>query len=863
MSITKAIADYSIAVGYNSSTRGKYGISLGTQSEQLDDGSISIGHNSDAGLTLGSSTWTEQTSNINGGYLTIVCDTPTIGAYSGSPLWIAISNSSSFMTSVDGETWTVHNSAGDGMDWRGSTSAVPTVGDLSNNMLFVAVGRSGSFQRLMTSQDGVNWTLRTTPNNNWESITHGVPSVGDLSNNMLFVAVAHTGTNDRIITSQDCITWTTLDTTNIEYGWHGITSGIPSTGNHTGKTLFVVISYDYYVITSEDSINWTLQTDPTGNSLKTLSICTGTPNTGIYANQTLFVSIGDANSSGVVMVSNDGYTWNQHTTPGDSNNWLHVSSHTKNGITIFIATANTGSSNRIMTSYDGYTWNTETTGNYDYRCIASGIPSSGTYSGETLIVVAGHTGSGTSRITTSNLSCKNSIAIGTNATTGAENCVAIGNGASTGKYHNAVAIGNGAIANEDDSCSIAGNVICGKITSGTATVNGTFNVDGGNFNLDGELYSESGHWIRKYGDQGIYWQDHGGGWHMNDTTYMRVYGNKSIHTGGGAIKTDNGTIKNVGYIGRGVDNPAVPLDIRGGVTKAISGHHYSDSGNYQNGVHIYASTHDAYGIGWIPWSNSENHSTAMYAPDGIVASRGFFAARTINYASDERIKTNIKEIDDTEALEKLRLLKPCKYNYIDYLERGVFPIYGFIAQEVKEVLPYAVQSNNFIFENKIPNIYKVCNITNGTTLSFVEYDISKNIVINGIEYCIPEVDCTTSKFQHDASNNISIILKNRNGEEITRNVINIVDEKTFEIDVKIEDNELADDKTIFVYGQEINDFHILNKTVIWTITTAALQEVDRQLQAEKAKTATLENEVTTLKTQMADLLARITALENP
>ena len=45
MSITKAIADYSIAIGYNSSTRGKYGISLGTQSEQFDESSISIGHN--------------------------------------------------------------------------------------------------------------------------------------------------------------------------------------------------------------------------------------------------------------------------------------------------------------------------------------------------------------------------------------------------------------------------------------------------------------------------------------------------------------------------------------------------------------------------------------------------------------------------------------------------------------------------------------------------------------------------------------------------------------------------------------------------------------------------------------------------
>ena len=39
---------------------------------------------------------------------------------------------------------------------------------------------------------------------------------------------------------------------------------------------------------------------------------------------------------------------------------------------------------------------------------------------------------------------------------------------------------------------------------------------------------------------------------------------------------------------------------------------------------------------------------------------------------------------------------------------------------------------------------------------------------------------------------------------------------------------------------------ILNKTAIWTVTTAALQEVDRQLQAEKAKVATLESQVAAL-----------------
>ena len=53
---------------------------------------------------------------------------------------------------------------------------------------------------------------------------------------------------------------------------------------------------------------------------------------------------------------------------------------------------------------------------------------------------------------------------------------------------------------------------------------------------------------------------------------------------------------------------------------------------------------------------------------------------------------------------------------------------------------------------------------------------------------------------------------------------------------------------LFVYGQEVDDFVFLKKEAIWTVATSALQEVDRQLQAEKAK--------------VADLLARVQALEN-
>jgi len=66
----------------------------------------------------------------------------------------------------------------------------------------------------------------------------------------------------------------------------------------------------------------------------------------------------------------------------------------------------------------------------------------------------------------------------------------------------------------------------------------------------------------------------------------------------------------------------------------------------------------------------------------------------------------------------------------------------------------------------------------------------------------------------------------------------------------------------FVYGQEVTNFNTLNKEAIWTVATAALQEVDRQLQAEKAKVVSLETTLSSMSSMMTSMLARLEALEN-
>ena len=205
------------------------------------------------------------------------------------------------------------------------------------------------------------------------------------------------------------------------------------------------------------------------------------------------------------------------------------------------------------------------------------------------------------------------------------------------------------------------------------------------------------------------------------------------------------------------------------------------------------------------------------------------AAVEFNAFSDRRIKKNITDINDSSALDKIRLLEPKIYNYIDEKGRGTSNVYGFIAQEVANVLPYAVT----ISEGDIPNILRNSNVSvidNNTielTLesSVEELSLSNTSVINIITDEDKDLKCNVLSF---SENNVITI-------ENTGDFSNVTN--------------------AFIKGEQVSNFHHLNKDAIWAVSTAALQEVDRQLQTEKAKVSTLE-------TQVANLLARVTALEN-
>jgi len=258
-------------------------------------------------------------------------------------------------------------------------------------------------------------------------------------------------------------------------------------------------------------------------------------------------------------------------------------------------------------------------------------------------------------------------------------------------------------------------------------------------------------------------------------------------TGKGLVLTGNeGTgayvyVTNAG-VGINTVTPSFPLDVSGNVSSTVSG-------TFVNGFSA--------SVGSI--SNYNGTFSARFS-HRIQASEIFLT-------SDNRIKTNIEDVTDSSALILLRQLQPKTYNYIDKLQRGPNTVYGFIAQEVKEVLPPAIT----LATNTIPSVYGVA------TLS----------VDNNATQILTMIDDRQNPFAFDVGAKLK--LYKENNESIYVTVKTIIDNKSFSINETLE----LESTKVFVYGHEVDDFHTVNKDYIWTVATAALQEVDRQLQAEK------------------------------
>jgi hypothetical protein len=189
--------------------------------------------------------------------------------------------------------------------------------------------------------------------------------------------------------------------------------------------------------------------------------------------------------------------------------------------------------------------------------------------------------------------------------------------------------------------------------------------------------------------------------------------------------------------------------------------------------------------------------------------------------SDRRIKDNIVDVEDDQCLQKLRLIKPKQYSYKDTIRRGTKPVWGFIAQEVKETLDYAVST----IQKEIPNIYKLASVSpDRKTLTFTQPIVFED--------------------EHKR-----VILKTHQNKEVEVMVISHTP-TSLTLQEPLEQEDISVENQVFVYGQIVSDFHHLNKDAIFTVAVSALQEVDRQQQLHKNKISTLEARMALLEQRL-------------
>lgn len=237
-------------------------------------------------------------------------------------------------------------------------------------------------------------------------------------------------------------------------------------------------------------------------------------------------------------------------------------------------------------------------------------------------------------------------------------------------------------------------------------------------------------------------------------------------------------ITNTGLIGIGTNNPTYPLDVSLTVSTAISNYGYLNASGT---------------TGNIPGSSGAVNFSARFA--GRVISSEF------NAQSDSRIK-DIKGISNSEKdLTILNQIRITDYEMKDKIQWGNKKFKKVIAQEIEKIYPQAV-SNSIGY---IPNIYQTTKFierTNGGYILTFEYPTNIN----------------------KGAQKVKIITQDKS---IDVKVLNIIDDKHFLI--AVDSVNLKVNEKVFVYGEEINDFRVVDYEALSTLNISATQQIYKLL----------------------------------
>ena len=391
--------------------------------------------------------------------------------------------------------------------------------------------------------------------------------------------------------------------------------------------------------------------------------------------------------------------------------------------------------------------------------------------------------------------------------------------------------------------------------SSNLTTNGSVGIGGAAsaeaLTVHGDLNLKSGGQLKLNGQTAVLsnWTSHSQG----------IYRSTNVGIGGVPSATHklkvHGTVEMNGNIGINTSSPLAKLHVNGSKTSYLA---------TNTTVGLLAWDESTYNATSAYWDADQNLS--IYATDEIATNGRFFSTSGAWSASDARIKRDIEDINDSEALIQLRQLHPKKYGYKDVGKRGTGKVIGFIADEVEEVIPEAITKAEW----GIPSILEVSNVIGSNVISFTNFSTS-NLDSNAASLeCLDvfgeEHFITIAKVIDEKTIQVDEDLSNWTGsfDETGNLVVNTTTAKLtleeYDALEPDEQNGYVDEgdvyvKTItsypgnnlFIRGERVNDFRTLKKEMLFAINFSATQELDRQLQVEKTRNDALEARILALE----------------
>lgn len=228
--------------------------------------------------------------------------------------------------------------------------------------------------------------------------------------------------------------------------------------------------------------------------------------------------------------------------------------------------------------------------------------------------------------------------------------------------------------------------------------------------------------------------------------------------------------------------------------------------------------------------------TANAARNSVKVNNSIWAQTGVVYSSDARIKKDIVDIDDGDALAKIMLIQPKIYDYIDsHRHKNKTDVYGFIAQQIGEVIPNAISLQT----EAIPNIYCFGMIYN------------RVLMIND------EIEDVT-KLLHEGAK-VAILFAN---SKYILTIEGIYSQSVYAVD---NPHDLAGNA--FVYGTVVNDFYTLDKNYIYALNVCATQDLHRRQVSMQSKFAELQdkykiNLIDTIDVDISKLSASLEDMNN-